>query len=295
MLATSACSGGEPRGGTPGTVREGAPVVYTVNYPLQYFAQRIGGDAVRVVFPAPADVDPAFWQPGPEVVGQYQSADLILLNGAGYARWLERVTLPASGMVNTSAAFEDQLVGVEGAVTHAHGPGGEHAHEGVAFTTWLDPTLAMQQAAAIERAFAQAWPEHAEAFAAGLASLEADLTVLDEQLAAAVADPTQPLLASHPIYQYLERRYGLNIESVQWEPEEPPSGGMWRDFRRLLSDHPARWMLWEGEPIAETAARLRELGVELVVFDQSGNVPQSGDYLSVMQENVRSLERVYGR
>jgi zinc transport system substrate-binding protein len=295
MLAALGCSGGEPRRGTPGTTREGAPVVYTVNYPLQYFAQRIGGDAVRIAFPAPADLDPAFWQPGPEVVGQYQSADLILLNGAGYARWLERVTLPASGMVNTSAAFEDELVRVEGAVTHAHGPGGAHAHEGVAFTTWLDPTLALQQAAAIERAFAQAWPEHAEAFASRLASLEADLTALDEQLAAAVApDPTRPLLASHPSYQYLERRYGLSIESVQWEPTENPSGGMWRDFRRLLSDHPASWMLWEGEPLAETAARLRELGVEPVVFDQCGNVPPSGDYLSVIQENVRNLERAFG-
>ena len=29
------------------------PLVFTVNYPLQYFAQRIGGDAVDVVFPAP--------------------------------------------------------------------------------------------------------------------------------------------------------------------------------------------------------------------------------------------------
>jgi hypothetical protein len=28
------------------------PTVYVVNYPLQYFTQRIGGDHVSVVFPA---------------------------------------------------------------------------------------------------------------------------------------------------------------------------------------------------------------------------------------------------
>ena len=40
---------------------EDKPVVYTVNYPLQYFAERIAGDLVEVVLPVPADIDPAFW------------------------------------------------------------------------------------------------------------------------------------------------------------------------------------------------------------------------------------------
>ena len=34
--------------------------VYTVNYPLAYFAERVGGKHIQVVFPAPSDVDPAF-------------------------------------------------------------------------------------------------------------------------------------------------------------------------------------------------------------------------------------------
>ena len=79
--------------------------VYAVNYPLAYFAERIGGEQVEVVFPAPADVDPAYWAPAPEVIADYQKADLILLNGADYAHWVGRTTLPASKMVNTSASL----------------------------------------------------------------------------------------------------------------------------------------------------------------------------------------------
>ena len=52
--------------------------VYVVNYPLQYFAERIGGPDVRVVFPAPADGDPAFWKPLPEQIAAYQKPDLTL-------------------------------------------------------------------------------------------------------------------------------------------------------------------------------------------------------------------------
>ncbi len=66
-------------------ISEEKPIVYTVNYPLYYFASRIAGDAAEVVFPVPEDVDPAFWMPGTEEIAAFQKADLILLNGAGYA------------------------------------------------------------------------------------------------------------------------------------------------------------------------------------------------------------------
>ncbi len=287
------CGSGERDTGTPATSDSGVPVVYAVNYPLQYFAERIGGDIVQVVFPAPADEDPAFWMPDAEVVAEYQEADLILLNGAGYAKWTTRVSLPASRLVNTSSGFEERLVRVEGAVTHAHGPGGEHAHEGIAFTTWLDPAQAIEQAAAVERAFSAAWPEHESSFQEGLESLQADLLTLDEQLSAAFRPlDGRPLMASHPVYQYLARRYDLDLESVQWEPSEMPTSAMWRQFGELLQGHPARLMLWEGAPSAEITDELVSLEVLPVVFDQCGSAPEEGDYLSVMRRNIENLARV---
>ena len=73
----------------------GALCVYVVNYPLAYFAERIGGDVVRVHFPAPAEGDPAFWSPDADTIAAYQNADLLLLNGADYAKWVDRATLPS--------------------------------------------------------------------------------------------------------------------------------------------------------------------------------------------------------
>ena len=40
-----------------------ALVVYTTNYPLAYFAERIGGELVRVEFPVPSGIDPAYCPP----------------------------------------------------------------------------------------------------------------------------------------------------------------------------------------------------------------------------------------
>ncbi|NOR22955.1 MAG: zinc ABC transporter solute-binding protein, partial [Desulforhopalus sp.] len=76
--------------------------IYTVNYPLAYFAERIGGEHINVVFPAPPDVDPAFWIPDEATVRKYQQADLIILNGADYAKWTKKVSLPLLRTIDTS-------------------------------------------------------------------------------------------------------------------------------------------------------------------------------------------------
>ncbi|MCG6947302.1 MAG: metal ABC transporter substrate-binding protein [Acidobacteria bacterium] len=269
------------------------PVVYTVNYPLTFFAERIGGDLVRVVFPAPADVDPAYWSPDADAIAAYQGADLILLNGADFAKWVQRATLPQARLVDTGAAFSDRLIELGNVTTHSHGPDGEHEHGGWAFTTWLDPELATLQAEAVARSLVSLMPEREAELNQRLAALVADLERLDQRLAdAAVQLAGVPLIFSHPVYQYLARRYDLNAADVHWEPDEMPDDQAWDHFEELLRSHPAKWMLWEGTPLPETASRLEELGVAIAVFDPCGNRPERGDYLTVMAENAAVLESI---
>jgi len=292
IVGLAACGGG---GSSEVTELAEAPedtlTIYTVNYPLAYFAERIGGDLVEVVFPAPPDEDPAFWSPDADTIGAFQSADLILLNGAGYAKWVERATLPATRLVDTSAAFADQLIPLEEAVTHSHGPEGAHEHGGYAFTTWLDPTLAVQKAQAIEAAISDLRPEFASDIHKRLEILMGDLVNIDGRLAVAAATlGNEPLLFSHPVYQYLIRRYELNGRQVHWEPDETPDGRAWDALETLLEEHPAKRMLWEGVPLPDTVAGLADLGLSSVVFDPCGNRPGEGNFLTVMSANVAALE-----
>ncbi len=292
-LMLLACSQPADETGLPVLKEVESLSVYVVNYPLQYFAERIGGEHVSVSFPAPNDVDPAYWSPDPKTVAAYQDADLILLNGAGYAAWTKRASLPRAKLIDTSAPFSDRIIAMQGVATHGHGPEGEHSHEGTAFTTWLDPTLANEQARVIAEAFAGARPEHEVIFRAGLAALEADLRVLDDLLAKIARSlGDAPVLFSHPVYQYLERRYGLNGRSLDWEPDELPDEPMWWKLRKLLPTHPARLMLWEAEPLAATRPRLRILGVRSVVYAPCGNTPAEGDWLEVMIQNADRLESI---
>jgi zinc transport system substrate-binding protein len=273
---------------------DGKPVVSVSNYPLQYFVERLVSPLVDVRFAAGASGDPAYWNPEPEDVSAMQAADMIVLNGAAYEQWLSKVSLPQSKLVDTSAGFRDQLISLEESVTHSHGLEGEHEHAGTAFTTWLDMTLAIEQARAVKQALVARWPEHAASFEEQYAKLEKDLRSLDEDLKAAVASASdRTVVFSHPVYQYFQRRYGIKARSVHWEPDQAPDETMWAELQESLRAYPARWMIWEGEPNSAVAARLRKLGLESLVFDPCSTAPDSGDFLTVMRQNIKSLQRVY--
>ena len=266
--------------------------IYAVNYPLQYFAQRIAGEQAEVILPVPPGIDPAFWQPDVKAIAGFQQADIILLNGAGYAKWVNRVSLPRRKLVDTSAGFRDRYIHTEGDVTHSHGREGDHSHAGTAFTTWLDFTQAVEQARAVAEALSRQRPASQDVFARNLAALEKDLLGLDKRVQDIVAtDPGRQLLASHPVYQYFRRRYGLNLESVMWEPDALPDETQWSELVRLHKGHSASWMIWEGKPNPESVVRLRSMGIDSIEFNPCGNRPAAGDFLSVMEQNVQNLER----
>jgi zinc transport system substrate-binding protein len=298
LLGLAACGGGEAGNETAGRETEAAVsgpiVVYAVNYPLAYFAERIGGSDVDVNFPIPADEDPAYWNPTAEEISAFQSADIVLLNGADYAGWTEKASLPRSKLVNTSASQSDRFIEADESLVHAHGPEGEHEHGTLAFTTWLDPTLAIEQARAIRDALTAQRPEAEARFEAAFTELESDLTELDvELMAAASALEGTPVIGSHPVYQYLASRYGIDLRSVHFEPDEPPSDAGWRELREMQRERAAPLMLWEDEPTPAMRDRLaQEFEISSIVFSPCANTPDVDDYMIVMRANAQRLSAI---
>ncbi|MEP5765956.1 MAG: metal ABC transporter substrate-binding protein [Halieaceae bacterium] len=292
LLMLSACGQqlGDPTENTETVETSQAPGIYSVNYPLAWAAQELAGDAAEVHFPAPAGIDPAFWQPDINTVADYQQAELILLNGANYAKWIARVSLPQNRLLDTSQGFTDQLIAADTGPLHSHGPEGDHSHGELAFTVWLDVSLYSQQVSAIAESLSQRLPESAELIVqrrnellSALRKRDDELTGIGRRLDGA------PLLYSHPVYQYLQRRYQLNGKALHWEPDQSPADTEWVKLDRLLQSHPARIMLWEAEPTAGTRAQLLNRGITPVVLRPMGNRPDSGNYLENLGADTASL------
>jgi len=267
--------------------------VYTTFHPTTYFAQRIAPDNVTVVNPVPADADPATWDPADEVLAEYQAADLIVINGADFEEWVGYASLPEARIVDTTAAIKDDLIRSQHGVTHTHGPEGEHVHEGeYDGHVWLDPLLAIQQATVIRDALLQRLPDQRQAIEENFAALIVDLKKLDERLRSLkprIAATT--LVANHPAYDYLARRYGWNVTSFHFEPDEMPSAEHLAALRAFQDENKATLLLWESEPAANVAAAMEmTFGLKSVVYAPAESVAAGENYLTVMQANLDRLE-----
>ena len=277
----------------PGAAQE-RPTVVTVNYALSYFAERLGGGDIDVVFPVPEGVDPSFWRPGIADISTIQSADLIVLNGAGFATWTTKASLPRSRIVDTSRGFKDRFISTE-TITHSHGPDGAHSHTGTASFTWLDQDLAILQARAIADALVQRGLIGPDEMEPRLSALTKDLSALD-----AAAENLRPLaegktlIATHPRYQYLARAYGLDVHSLEWEAGAAPNTEQRAALEALMDETGARVLLWEAQPPEDARSAILGLGLADAVFPTLATAPAGSDYLERFKAAIDHLADALG-
>jgi len=276
--AAPPASGGAPAAG-------GVPTIAVTIEANRYLAARIGGERMRVIYPVPADADPLLWEPDRAAVASLQGADLVLLNGAGLERWRDRVSLAPSKTVTLAEEYRSEWLTFAGTVEHQHGPEGAHTHTGADPHVWMDPLLAKRHAARIAAELAARFPAHAAELRARAAEVAADLDDLDRRLRDARAPGSAPLLANHPAYDYLARRYGWTIRSYDLDPETLPAAGL------ALPGAPAdaKWILWESAPAPEVESAARALGYRSVVIAPCEHTPESGDWLEAMRANAARI------
>lgn len=269
------------------------PVVATDNYPLAYFADRLGGGAVDTVFLVPAGTDPSFWRPGIADISAIQSADVIALNGAGFSTWPTKASLPRSRTIDTSAGFGDRLIRTD-TVTHSHGEGGEHSHAATASYTWLDFALAQEQVKVLADAMARQMPDKAASIARERDVLLAELDALDTRAMVLSDQPgAGPVIASHPRYHYFAAAYDLEITALEWDATEDPTDAQWATLETMIADTGARHFIWEAEPSAAAQRRMSALGLTDVVFSPLANTPAEGSFIDRMRGALDALESAF--
>ncbi|MFK7758574.1 MAG: metal ABC transporter substrate-binding protein [Phycisphaerales bacterium] len=180
-------------------------VIRTTTPAVDALARHIVKDLVPIELLCPADQDAPTWHPSPETIALYQRARLIIMNGAGYESWAQTAPLPRSRIVNASEKLEDQFIVLKGK-THSHGPKGDHTHDVILGTLWLDPLYAISQAETITDALIRTFPEYKEEFTKNLVSLTKEINELHDKLNEIDFSVVEILAESIP-YGYISKRY----------------------------------------------------------------------------------------
>lgn len=289
MLVCTACQSKEnPQ--TEQTAETAPPVVVVVNYPLEFIVQSLAGPGIEVLNPVPADADPEAWLPDDALAEKIQQADLIIINGADFADWVKKLSLPRSKVLRTSLALKDALITVPDFEVHSHGTGGAHSHAGTVAFFWLDPDLMYRQAEAIAQRLGQLQPSDEKQIQSNLQQLKTSLQPLN-----AILDqikekhPGQHWFSRRPVYQYLARRCDWEMYHLHWKPGVEPTESEWNQLKSLQKKHRISGVLWEQPPAPKLAEKLKQQNLDSFVLNPLTTKPAEGNYLSVMQEQLTQL------
>lgn len=270
-------------------------IIMTSFYPTEYFAKRISGGTVEVQCPLPEDEDPIYWKPSDDIIMRFQNAKLVILNGAEFEKWPTFVSLPLSKTIESVNLPPEELVKYEDSISHRHGPSGEHSHEGIDGHTWLDPVMAKLQSKTILDAMKKVWPIHSQTFEKNYKALSADLDILNQRFK---AFKNMKLLASHPAYNYISKRYGWDIINFDFDPSEPLNETQIKALQAALDKKDRNIMLWEEMPIDSIRDNLdNQFAINSIEFSPcesmtAADLADGKDYLKVMLMNLDALEKL---
>lgn len=290
VLALGACKGTPAP--SPTVSGTGKLAVLTTIYPLEYLAQRVGGQAVSVVNVVPAGVEPHDWEPSPRDMTAIQRAGLFIYNGAGFEPWAGRVVAALSPgrpvVVDATEGLSLRRGGQDGMVLDPH--------------VWLDPLLYLKQGELVGAALTRADPANASVYAGNLEGLRRDLERLVEEMGGGLAScQRRTVVVPHAAFGYLAERFNLRqLPITGLSPEAEPSPGRLSQIAREVKEAGATYIFFEtlvSPALAETIAR--EVGARTLVLNPLEGLThqeaQAGkDYMTLMRENLANLRIALG-
>lgn len=271
--------------------KESPRLVVVVNYPLQFIVESLVGPEFQVLNPVPPDENPESWLPDDATIQSIQQADLIVTNGADFADWVKKLSLPRSKVLRTSLAIKDALITVPDFEVHRHGSGGAHSHAGTVAFFWLDPRLMSRQAEAVAERLIKLDSESETEIRANLEKLNVSLKPLNQQLDQIHEEyPGLHWYSRRPVYQYLAKRCDWTMHHLHWKSSEKPNLEDWQQLKTLQEQQKISLMLCESEPADQLIHKLAEQGITVFTLNPLTVAPAQGDYVSNMQQQLTHLQ-----
>jgi zinc transport system substrate-binding protein len=182
-------------------------------YPLYEFASRIVGDRAEVSSLVPAGIEPHDWEPTAEDISRGHSADVLVINGAGFERWAD--DMKAKVIADTSEGIEFDYKEEKEPGDEDHGHGGAAVVVGVNPHIWLDPMLAKHQIDKIRNVMARSDPANADYYNQNADRFSAELDSLDAFIRSELANcDKSDFIAFHDAFTHFSERYGLRQHSI---------------------------------------------------------------------------------
>ena len=218
-------------------------------------ARQIGGDRVAVVsIMNNPDQDPHLFETTPSIVRQLSAAQIVILNGANYDPWMDKLlaTTPRTGRTVISAA---QLTGRKP---------GDNPH------LWYDPVTMPAVATALAEALAKADSAHALDYTARLKTTLAALERITQcvvQLKAKHAGTA--VTATEPVFGPMAEALRLTMRNQRFQlammNDTEPSARDLAVFESDLKERKVKVLIYNSQVSEKLTERLRDIAYKAKV------------------------------
>jgi len=318
-LTLSACI--SPSTSNGGSSKDGKLTVMASFYPLQYLAEKIGGEHVSVTSLTPEGAEPHDLELSPKMVDSLSSADAVIYLAGFQSAVDEAIEQQApKTVIDVSSAAklveagtdanhpsedeEDATDEAQSGETEAH----DHDHEGADHADhdhhhdmsadphfWLDPTRMANAATLVGDKLAEADSAHADTYKANAKALAEDLNALSDTLVTKTSTcKVKTFVTAHTAFGYLADRTGLTQVGISGlDPESSPSPARLAEIAQIAKEQGVTTIFTEAliDPkVAQTLAD--DLGITTAVLDPiESQTDASKDYTAVMQANIDALTK----
>jgi zinc/manganese transport system substrate-binding protein len=239
-------------------------------------ARQIGGDRVAVVsIMNNPEQDPHLFETTPGIVRQIAAAQIVILNGANYDSWMDKL-LAAGSRRDRIVVNAARLTGYKA---------GDNPH------LWYDPATMPAVAAGIADALAKADAAHASDYSARLKIVLAALDQVAQRVAQLKAKHGgTPVTATEPVFGPMARALGLTMRNERFQlammNDTEPSARDVAAFESDLKERKVRLLIYNSQVSDKLTERLRNIA-------KRAKVPMIG-VTETMPANVRFQDWLLG-
>jgi zinc transport system substrate-binding protein len=265
-------------------------------YPLQFIAERVGGDTVQVTNLAPPGAEPHDLELSPAQVASIAEADLVLYLD-GFQPAVDEAVAQGSKASLDVATLVTQLDPPQ--PIGPPDPDREQEESDKDPHVWLDPMRLATIVTELGDKLAEFDPDNASSYRTRATELGTELGQLDREFADGLTNcQRHEIVVSHAAFGYLADRYGLRqIPITGLSPEVEPTPQHLAAAAEEAKRVGATTVFFEtlvSPAVAEVVATT--IGAETAVLDPIEGLEPGvpGDYLSVMRENLATLRPALG-
>lgn len=260
-------------------------------YPLQFVAQRVGGEAVSVENLTAPGAEPHDLELTAQQIASLTQADLVIYE-KGFQSAVDTAVAQSSPkkVVDAASVWTLKLaVGEE-----AESPGALDPH------AWLDPTNVATLADVVSKAITDLAPDHQTQTNANTNALVGELGKLDSSFRTGLAKCDRRMfVTTHAAFAYLADRYNLTqIPISGLEPNVEPTPARILEVQRLAKQHGITTIFYEtlvSDKVAKAIAADLKLRTDVLdPIEGITSASKASDYVGVMNANLTALKTANG-